>query len=320
MKKVKLFLTFFLFTLIFILLGFLYIIGFLNYFDSTYLKKIQFFDLSFLPKYVTIGYIFVLTFFLFLLFILIFKMIKSSKDEANTLTALDVDEYSLDVEKNKDDVAEVYNKLIDSLDKKISSIKKYAEIIDGDIEKIDKVNYELMLQKSIESIYQNFSHMITDIISATSVSELFDKVIYWASTLSNSQRGSLMLVDKDRQLYIYKTVGWDSDEFKKYGSTKIPLGVGISGKVASENKRIFVTNIENYDEFDFKNRYKYKTKSFISMPIFGIKNVIAVLNLTENKEGLYTINELEIVNILTKVTSKVFEMIQLKKRLGEKRK
>ncbi len=76
-----------------------------------------------------------------------------------------------------------------------------------------------------------------------------------------------------------------------------------------------MTNVENYEDFDFKNKDKYKTKSFISMPIFGIKNVVAVLNLTENKDELYSINDLEILNILTGLSSRIYELIQLKKKI-----
>ena len=124
-----------------------------------------------------------------------------------------------------------------------------------------------------------------------------------------------MVVDKNKELYVYRTIGWSLKEKEKINEIRIPLGSSISGKVASENKRIFVTNIENYENHEFKYKDNYQTKSFISMPIFGIKKVVAVLNLTENKNNLYSINELEILNIITNLSSKIFELIQLKKKL-----
>lgn len=316
MKKSRTIFTIFLFFIIVIVFGFLYIIGFLNFFNSHYLKNIKFFDFTFLPKYITVAYLIILTFFLTLVFILILKILKITKEEINNLTAINVDDYSIKPEEEQD-LPLTYSKLIDTLDKKISALKKYTELLDYDMEKVEKKNFEIILQKTLDSIYQNISHMITDIITSNSVSELFDKILYWSVTLSNSRRGSLMVLNKTRELYIYKTIGWNEDELNKYGKIKIPLGEGIAGKVASENKRIFVTNIEDYEEFDFKNKDKYETKSFISMPIFGIKNVIAVLNLTENRDGLYTINDLEIVNLITKLATKIFELIQLKKRIKE---
>ena len=120
-----------------------------------------------------------------------------------------------------------------------------------------------------------------------------------------------MVVDKNKELYIYKTIGWSEEEKQKIKDIKIPLGTGIAGKVAAKNKRIFVTNIEDYTDHDFKYKEKYETKSFISLPIYGIKKVVAVLNQTENKNGLYTMNDLEVLNIITQLSSKVFKLIQI---------
>lgn len=300
--------------LIILIFGLLYIIGFLNYFNSKYIKNIKILDFTFLPKFIAVLYLVILTVVLVLAAVIIFKMIISLKSESDQLTAIDIDDYSVGQD-NKEKLAESYNKLVDTIDKKLTAIKKYTEIIDDDLGKIDKANYDTAMEKTIESVLQTFSHMIKDIIQSATISELFDRIIFWGVSLSNSKRGSIMIVNKEKELYIYKTIGWNEDEIKKFGDVKIPLGQGISGKVASENKRIFVTNVENYEDFDFKNKDKYKTKSFISMPISGIKNVVAVLNLTENKDELYSINDLEILNILTGLSSRIYELIQLKKKI-----
>ena len=121
-----------------------------------------------------------------------------------------------------------------------------------------------------------------------------------------------MVVDKNKELYIYKTIGWSTEEKAKIKEIRIPLGSGIAGKVASENKRIFVTNNEGYD---FKYKDKYETKSFISLPVFGMHRVVAVLNLTDNQNGFYSISDLESLNIITSIGSKIFELIQMKKRV-----
>ncbi|MBN2544426.1 MAG: GAF domain-containing protein [Spirochaetes bacterium] len=314
MNRKNLFFVLIMIFLIILIFGILYFIGFLNYFNSKYVKNIKILDFTFLPKYIAVIYLVILTVFLVLVALIIIKIIISLKNESSQLTAIDIDDYSVEQD-NKEKLAESYNKLVDSIDKKLTAIKKYTEIIDEDLEKMDKVNYETALEKTIESILQNFSHMVKDIIQSATISELFDRIIFWGVSLSNSKRGSIMIVNKEKQLYIFKTIGWNEEELKKFGEVKIPLGQGISGKVASENKRIFVTNVENYEDFDFKNKDKYKTKSFVSMPIFGIKNVVAVLNLTENKEGLYSINDLEIINILTSLSSKIYELIQYKKKI-----
>ena len=315
MKK-KLYLFIFLLVIIILLFSVLYFIGILNFFESDLIKKIPLLDFtSFgLGKSLVIIYLIAVTIALLVIISIITAIIFSFKDEKIGLTALNIDEFSIQKEANQD-FSHSFDKLVSSLNKNIEAIQKYTEVIDSDVERIDKIKLENTIREKIESIYQDFSHMINDLITVTTVSELFEKVLFWGASFSNSKRGSLMVVDKNKELYIYKTIGWGEEEKNKIKDIKIPLGEGIAGKVASENKRIYVTDLEDYEEYDFKYKKNYTTNSFISMPIFGVKKVVAVLNLTENKSDLLDINELEIINVITKLASKIFELIQIKKKV-----
>ncbi len=312
-KKVAFFVI--LFIVLLILFSFLYFIGFINFFEIDLLKKINILDFTFMGKPGIIIYISVLSIFFILAVTFMIRMILSLKNEELSLTSMNIDDITIKKE-NADSFSSTFDKLVESLNKNINVIQNYTEIIDSDINKLDKSKIESNIQEFIDSLYQDFSHMTNDILQSITVSELFEKILYWGVTFSKSKRGSLMIVDKNNELYIYKTIGWSNEEKENIKDMRIPLGTGIAGKVASENKRIFVTNIENYHEHEFKFKEKYETKSFISMPIVGINKVVAVLNLTENKNGLYTMNELEILNIITKLSSKIFEFIQFKKKIN----
>jgi signal transduction protein with GAF and PtsI domain len=315
MRK-KIYMFVFLLVVIIFLFFILYFIGILNFFESALIKKIPILDFtSFgLGKPLVIIYFIAVTIALLVIVSIITAIIASFKEEKIGLTSLNIDEFSIQKDTNKD-FSNSYNKLVTSLNKNIEAIQKYTEVIDTDVERIDKIKLENSIREKIESIYQDFSHMIDDIVSVTTVSELFEKVLFWGTSFSNSKRGSLMVVDKNKELYVYKTIGWKEEEKKKIKDIKIPLGEGIAGKVASENKRIYVTDLEDYEDHDFKYKDNYTTRSFISMPILGVKKVVAVLNLTENKNGLLDINDLEIINVITKLASKMFELIQIKKKI-----
>ena len=127
-----------------------------------------------------------------------------------------------------------------------------------------------------------------------------------------------MAVDKNKSLYVFKSTGWDSATERKLKSVKIPLGNKISGLAAFRNSRIFVKNIEEcYDldiDYDFVYKDQYESKSFVSLPIFGHNRVVAVLNLTDKTNGEYSRGELEILNIITMLCSKIFELLQIKKK------
>jgi signal transduction protein with GAF and PtsI domain len=127
-----------------------------------------------------------------------------------------------------------------------------------------------------------------------------------------------MAVDKNKSLYVFKSTGWDSATERKLKSVKIPLGNKIAGLTASKNSRIFVKNIDECYEldidYDFIYKNQYETKSFVSLPIFGHNRVVAVLNLTDKTNGEYLKGELEILNIIVMLCSKIFELLQIKKK------
>ncbi|HOJ63765.1 MAG TPA: GAF domain-containing protein [Spirochaetota bacterium] len=299
---------------IIILFGALYFLGFMN----LMMKETEFFNrfkwLDFGAPIISIFYLILLSIFFIVVLAIMIRLIISLKQDNIKLTTTNIDEFSIKTDTSADITSSV-NKLSSTLNKNINLMDQYSKNIEKDIEHISKIEEEINFQEKIDSIYQNFSQMISDIIECVSVSELFEKILFWGANLSHSKRGSLMVVDKNKELYVYKTIGWTTEEKANIKNIRIPLGSGIAGKVASENKRIFVTNIENYDGYDFKYKDKYETKSFISLPIFGLQRVVAVLNLTDNKNGFYSISDLESLNIITAIGSKIFELVQIKKRI-----
>ncbi len=314
-KKIVIFIL--LLAVMILLFGFLYLVGIANYIEMNFIKNLSWLNFSNLAKSYPIIYFLyfiVITIFFIIAIAIMISMIISIRQDNISLTTMNIDDISIK-RQNVENMSTSFDKLVESLNRNISAIKNYTELIDSDINKADKSKLEQGFQETIDSIYQDFSQMVNDISQSSTISELFEKIIYWGVSFSKSKRGSLMVVDKSKELYIYKTIGWNESEKKKIDEIKIPLGAGIAGKVASENKRIFVTNIENNPEYDYKYKDNYQTKSFISMPIVGISKVVAVLNLTENRNGLFTMNDLEVLNIITRLASKIFELIQIKKKL-----
>jgi hypothetical protein len=194
----------------------------------------------------------------------------------------------------------------------------YFEKIRENINMDNMIEEEANFQERIDSIYGNISEIIGDILSATSVSDLFEKTLLCSTIATSSKKGSIMAVDKNKSLYVFKSTGWDSATERKLKSVKIPLGNKIAGLTASKNSRIFVKNIDECYEldidYDFIYKNQYETKSFVSLPIFGHNRVVAVLNLTDKTNGEYLKGELEILNIIVMLCSKIFELLQIKKK------
>jgi hypothetical protein len=310
MKKKNSFVFVILLFVTLVLFASLYLIGILNLIKINFIREFEW--LNFNSQRISVIYLIFVTIFFVLISAIMGRIILSIKDDKSELTAMNIDDFSIQKDAPVNTPYSL-DKIINSLNKNLVAIQKFTDIIDGDMEKIDHAKLEDILKERTDSLYQDFTQMINDIVLSSNVSELLEKILFWGVTFSNSKRGSIMVVDKNNMLSIYKAIGWSNKE--KPAEIKIKTGEGIAGKVAAENKRIFVTNIETNSEYDFKFKENYHTKSFISMPVFGIKKVVAVLNLTENKNELYSMNELEMMNIITKLSSKVFELIQYKKKI-----
>jgi diguanylate cyclase (GGDEF)-like protein len=62
-------------------------------------------------------------------------------------------------------------------------------------------------------------------------------------------------------------------------------GEGIAGKVFREGKSFFVKNLDEITLPDFKPRERYRTGSFMSLPLASGSDTMGVLNITDKRTG-----------------------------------
>ncbi len=293
------------------LFGFMYFVGFVNIFasESQFLSKYNWLELGVSMPIFSIIYLIGVTIVFILIVSIMIRLIISLNNEKRK-TIPDIDDFSIHYERIDNNLNIESKNNYTPLKVEIEPPTAKNEIVPVD----NKIDLENEIEEKVESVVRDLYMMVRELGTSTGVSDLFEKILQKGVYLTGSARGSIMIVDKCKELCVYKTIGWKESEKAKANNIRIPLGEGISGFVAAENKRVFVTNVETYKDFEFKYKNDYLTKSFISMPINGIKKVVAVLNLTENKRGYYTMFEMEALNILTTYGSKIFELIQLKKK------
>ncbi len=129
------------------------------------------------------------------------------------------------------------------------------------------------------------------------IKELTDKLIVAVAKITHSERASILLYNKKKdELYIYRTLGWNSSEIKLITKTKIKPGEGIAGRVFLDGKPVVMNETEGKREFGLKD--KYKSNSFISLPVFSGNTIIGVLNLTEKENDTYSRHEIDMVNFI----------------------
>jgi transcriptional regulator with GAF, ATPase, and Fis domain len=128
--------------------------------------------------------------------------------------------------------------------------------------------------------------------------ELLNKLLFISVKLTHSERASIMLHDSKRdELYIFKTIGWETREIHLAKKMKSRPGEGIAGRVFLDGEPLLVNKATDKEDLDVRD--KYKSKSFISLPICRGRNIIGVLNLTEKEDGTYSKGEIDLLRFIS---------------------
>jgi transcriptional regulator with GAF, ATPase, and Fis domain len=136
----------------------------------------------------------------------------------------------------------------------------------------------------------------------TNQEELLNKFLVITVKLTNSDRASIMLHNRKKdELFIYKTIGWDTREIQLARKMKSKPGEGIAGRVFLDGEPLVVNKTTEKEDFDVKD--KYKSKSFVSVPIYEGKNIVGVLNLTEKEDGAYTRGEIDLLRFISDIVA-----------------
>jgi diguanylate cyclase (GGDEF)-like protein len=136
--------------------------------------------------------------------------------------------------------------------------------------------------------------------------ELYDHILQMASELADASSGSLMLLNEEEEvLQIRSSIGMSPQLMK---AMSVRLGTGIAGRVAQSGTPLLVNDIEKDERVCSPNRPRFKTKSFISLPLVSRVRVSGVLNLSDKRNhGIFTDADLE---LLTPFVSHITAMMQ----------
>ena len=180
---------------------------------------------------------------------------------------------------------------------------------------IGRLSSKLMLvgRKEIqarEGYLQGKLLSIMDSISATgNKEELYRTILEAAAELLQASSGSLMLLDDDgRSLRIKSAIGMSP---RLARSMKLEIGSGIAGKVVASGQPMLVNDIEEDKRVGIRNRYRFKTKSFISAPLKVRGNTIGVLNISDRKDGgSFTKHDMGLLNSVLNQAVLVLERVE----------
>ncbi len=140
--------------------------------------------------------------------------------------------------------------------------------------------------------------MISTLALIENRQELYKQILELSAKLLNASSGSLMLLhETEGTLKIEAAKGMTSSLAK---TMTVAYGEGISGKVAKSGFPMLVNDIERDNRVAVKNRPRFKTKSFISIPLEADGKLVGVLNLADKENGdTFTESDLNMIQTFT---------------------
>lgn len=124
---------------------------------------------------------------------------------------------------------------------------------------------------------------LNSIASYMDSTELLNVIVKQAADVAGAEQGSLMLIDEERHALEVKATRGLNPAILNH--VRINRGEGIAGEVMERGTPLLVGNIETDKRISRPNRVRYKTKSFISLPLKIKDKSIGVLNLSDKMDG-----------------------------------
>ena len=122
--------------------------------------------------------------------------------------------------------------------------------------------------------------------SNISIYEVLKNIVHVAAELTNADRGTLYLVDKEKnELWSVVAMGTELQEIR------LKIGEGLAGHVALSGETINIKNVQKDSRFkpDFDRASGYETKNMICFPIKNKhQEIVGVLQLLNNCNGEFT--------------------------------
>lgn len=134
-----------------------------------------------------------------------------------------------------------------------------------------------------EKILTRIRGFIEATAEAHTFEEIFEIILKKITDLLEAEQGSLMILDEHTgELHVKAVKGLH----KKVGELiRIKPGEGISGKVFLTGRPYIIEDVEKDTRMAAKRRPRYKTGSFISMPMKINNRVIGVVNCADKMTG-----------------------------------
>ncbi|HPN30733.1 MAG TPA: PP2C family protein-serine/threonine phosphatase [bacterium] len=175
----------------------------------------------------------------------------------------------------------------------------------------------LTLQETLSTIKK----IGTILNSSFELSELLSTIMSLSSEIMNAEASSLMLLDvKTNELVFSVVTGSTSSKLKEI---RVPVGKGIAGWVAENDKPLIIEDVSKDERFYKKADEKstFKTKSILCVPLKVKDKIIGVLQVLNKRGGNpFNNDDLTLFSVMAHMAALAIENARLIKAGIEKEK
>jgi diguanylate cyclase (GGDEF)-like protein len=145
------------------------------------------------------------------------------------------------------------------------------------------------------SLTARLVELIGTLALAPSRQALYGEIVAMGAELLEAEGGSLMLLDETGEaLEIVAAKGMNQTLAK---TMAVRVGSSIAGRVARSGSPLLVSDIEKDSRIGIPNRPRFRTKSFLSVPLKINGRIIGVLNLADKlDQGIFTQSDLDLLS------------------------
>ncbi|MBI4699072.1 MAG: sensor domain-containing diguanylate cyclase, partial [Nitrospirae bacterium] len=194
----------------------------------------------------------------------------------------------------------------------INSFKDYVELTHS--------NYMLRfsIDKKADDILTSIFDSSMSIAPLLNWDRLLQTIVEKGAQLLKAEQGSLMLVDEESTELHVEAKKSVAEIVKE--NMKSRKGEGIAGKVLESGEPLLVEDLESDPRISQKNKARYRTKSFLSIPLNIEDRVAGVLNISDKISGeVFNKEDLRLMQFFAANASVAIERSMLHKKAEELR-
>jgi diguanylate cyclase (GGDEF)-like protein len=180
---------------------------------------------------------------------------------------------------------------------------------------IQNVELKQKLKNRVLEI-SNLGILTSEVGEVREINELFQLILNRSTEIVKAEQASLLILDEaTKQLHVKACKGISENVIK---NIHVQAGDGIAGKVIQTGKPLLVKDIEKDPRIYQKKKMRYKTSSFISIPLILNERPIGVLNISDKITGeVFNNDDLKIIQIFATQVAIALERTQLYQRSKE---